>query len=69
MEWLFLLEHDNVLAANDAFVRLNTYMRGAKYPVVSGLYFTRGYPSEPLVYRGRGNSLLRRLEGRRPGNV
>ncbi len=56
MEWLFLLEHDNVLASSDAFVRLNTYMRDAKYPVVSGLYFTRGYPSEPLIYRGRGNS-------------
>lgn len=53
-EWLFLLEHDNVLPP-DAFVRLNQYMLASDVPVVSGLYFTRGYPSEPLVYRGRGN--------------
>ena len=30
-------------------------MLAGDVPVVSGLYFTRGYPSEPLVYRGRGN--------------
>lgn len=54
-EWLFLLEHDNVIP-NNTFIVLNEYMRQAKYPVVSGLYFTKGYPSEPILYRGRGNS-------------
>lgn len=54
-EWLFLLEHD-VLIEPDCFIRLNDYMREAKVPVVSGLYFTRSRPSEPLIYRGRGNS-------------
>jgi hypothetical protein len=37
-------------------LRFNDYMRKAEYPVVSGLYFTRSDPAEPMVYRGRGNS-------------
>ena len=55
-EWLFLLEHDVVLPDN-TLVALNEYMRDAKYPVVSGLYYSRSRPSEPLVFRGRGNSV------------
>lgn len=55
MEWLFLLEHDVVIPP-DTFVRLNRYMREATAPVVSGLYFGRSAPSEPMVFRGRGNS-------------
>lgn len=54
-EWLLLVEHD-VLLPPDAFVRFNEYMRGEQYPVVSGLYFSRSRPSEPLIYRGRGTS-------------
>ncbi len=54
-EWLFLLEHDNIIP-QDCFVRLNEYMREKKVPVVSGLYYTRSRPSEPILYRGRGNS-------------
>lgn len=54
-EWLFLLEHD-VLLPPDGFIRLNEYMREKRYPVVSGLYYTRSKPSEPLIYRGRGTS-------------
>ena len=54
-EWLLLIEHDNVLPP-DAFVRFNRYMREEKVPIVSGLYYTKSVPSEPLVFRGRGNS-------------
>jgi hypothetical protein len=54
-EWLLFLEDDTIPPA-DAFVRFNDYMRDGKYPVVSGLYFTRSEPAEPMVYRGRGNS-------------
>lgn len=52
-EWLLLIEHDNVLPP-DAFKRWNKYMLERKVPVVSGLYYTRSRPSEPLIYRGRG---------------
>jgi hypothetical protein len=31
-------------------------MNKGDIPVVSGLYFTRSDPAEPMVYRGRGNS-------------
>jgi hypothetical protein len=54
-EWLFLHE-DDVMLPPDAFIKINEYMRKADVPVVSGLYYTKSRPSEPLVYRGRGNS-------------
>lgn len=53
VEWLFLIEHD-VIMPEDCLVRLNNYMRRADVPVVSGVYFTRAYPSEPMVFRGMG---------------
>lgn len=54
-EWLWLLEHDNVLPER-AFLMMNKYMREKKVPVVSGLYFTKSVPPEPLLYRGDGHS-------------
>jgi hypothetical protein len=54
-EWLLLIEHDVILPP-DGFIRFNAYMREAKHPVVSGLYFTRSIPSEPILFRGRGTS-------------
>jgi hypothetical protein len=56
-EWLLLYEHD-VLPPPDAFVKLNRWMREATAPVVSGLYFYRSFPSEPLVFRGRGTGVF-----------
>ncbi len=55
-EWLLLVEHDTILPP-DAFVRFNQYMREETTPVVSGLYYSRSRPSEPLVFRGRGTSV------------
>ncbi len=54
-EWCLFLEHDVILPP-DAFIRFNDYIRECKVPVMSGLYYTRSRPSEPLIYRGRGNS-------------
>lgn len=54
-EWCLLVE-DDVCLPPDAFIRFNEYMRKADIPVVSALYYTKSQPSEPLVYRGRGNS-------------
>jgi hypothetical protein len=54
-EWLFLHE-DDVLIPPDLFLKLNDYMREGEIPVISGLYYTKSEPSEPVVYRGRGNS-------------
>jgi len=54
-DWLLLIE-DDVVIPPDCFLKMNTYMREAKVPVVSGLYYSKSNPSEPLVYRGRGNS-------------
>jgi len=54
-EWLFLLEHD-VMLPPDGLIRINDYIRREKVPVVSGLYYTRSRPAEPLIFRGRGTS-------------
>lgn len=60
-EWLLLIEHDNVIPP-DTFIRLNQYIQEEKVPVVSGLYYTRSRPSEPLVYRGRGTGVYKDFE-------
>ena len=63
-EWLLLWE-DDVMPPNDAFLKLNEYMLQAEegnssaVPVVSGLYFTKGTYSEPILYRGHGNGCFR----------
>ncbi len=54
-EWLLQIDHDVVLPC-DAFLRINDYMLKGEVPFLSGLYFTKSKPSEPIIYRGRGNS-------------
>lgn len=53
-EWVLYIEDDNVMPP-DTFRRMNEYMIEGKIPVVSGLYFTKSQPPEPIVYRGSGN--------------
>jgi len=52
-EWMLLYEHDTI-PRPDALIRLAEYMKRKDTPVISGLYFTRSLPSEPLIYRGLG---------------
>lgn len=54
-EWLLFIDHDVVLPPT-FFTSINDYMLKGKIPIVGGLYFTKSIPSEPLIYRGRGNS-------------
>jgi hypothetical protein len=44
-----------VLIPDNTLVILNQYMLDAKIPVISGLYYSRSRPSNPLIFRGRGN--------------
>jgi hypothetical protein len=53
-DWVLFWE-DDVVAPYDAYLQLNKYMISEDYPVVSGLYFTKGAYSEPILYRGIGN--------------
>jgi hypothetical protein len=57
-EWLFFIDHDTIIPP-DTFLRMNDYMLSKEVPIVSGVYFTRSLPSEPLVYRGRGTSYFK----------
>lgn len=52
-EWLLMIE-DDTIPPPEMFVKINNYMLEGKEPVVSGVYFTKSEPSEPLIYRGRG---------------
>lgn len=54
-EWMLFIE-DDVILPPDAFVKFNRYMRSERYPIVSGLYFSKSKPSDPLVFRGKGTS-------------
>lgn len=53
-EWLLLWE-DDVLPPFDALMKFNQHMIDNTAPLVSGLYFSKGEPTWPLVFRGRGN--------------
>ena len=55
-QWLLLLEHDVVIPP-DTLLRFNEYITQAEVPIVSGLYYTRSFPAQPLVFRGRGNGV------------
>jgi len=55
-EWILFYE-DDIMPPPDAYMKLNEYIRAENTPVVSGLYYTRARPSEPLVFRGRGDSV------------
>lgn len=53
-EWLFFLDTDTI-PPGDLLLRLNQYVQTKEVPIVSGLYYHKGMPSLPLVFRGRGN--------------
>lgn len=54
-EWLFFIDHD-VLMPPNTYQKYNDYMLKRDVPIWGGLYFTKSVPSEPLIYRGLGNS-------------
>lgn len=52
-EWFLSIEDDNIIPQG-ALIKINEYMIKADIPVVSGLYFTKSVPPEPILYRGTG---------------
>lgn len=50
-----LLYEDDVLPPANALILLEEHMAEKKYPLVSGIYFSKSHPTWPLVFRGRGN--------------
>jgi hypothetical protein len=57
-DWLFFIDHDVCLPHN-TILRFNERISKGGVPIFGGLYFAKGIPSEPLVYRGLGNSFYR----------
>jgi hypothetical protein len=54
-EWLFFIDHD-VIPPPDMLLKWNNRILDGKLPLWGGLYFTKSFPAEPLVYRGRGTT-------------
>jgi len=52
-DWLLLIE-DDTCPPPDALIRVNDYIKKGDIPVVSGLYYQKAVPTEPLIYRGGG---------------
>jgi hypothetical protein len=52
-DWFLSWEDDNIPPLN-ALVKINEYIIKKDTPVVSGLYFTKSVPPEPILYRGMG---------------
>lgn len=52
-KWFLSWEDDN-LPPLDALIKVNQYIIKGDIPVVSGLYFTKSEPPEPMIYRGMG---------------
>jgi hypothetical protein len=52
-QWLITHE-DDVILPIDAFVKMDRYISKGDIPIVSGLYFAKAMPPQPLVFRGRG---------------
>jgi hypothetical protein len=57
-DWVIYIEDDNVIPP-ETIRKFNEYMLDGKIPVVSGVYFTKSVPAEPLIYRGSGNGHFR----------
>jgi hypothetical protein len=58
VEWLMFIE-DDVLVPPNLLLRLSEYMEEGKTPIISGLYYSKGNPSEPLIFRGRGTGVYK----------
>lgn len=52
-DWFLSWEDDNLPPLN-ALVKVNEYIIKNDVPIVSGLYFTKSVPPEPILYRGTG---------------
>ncbi len=52
-DWFLSWEDDNLPPLN-ALIKVNEYIIRRDTPIVSGLYFTKSVPPEPIMYRGLG---------------
>jgi len=52
--WLLIIE-DDVIVPHNLFVKVSEYMDKGDIPIVSGLYYLKASPTQPLIFRGRGN--------------
>ena len=54
VEWLLIIE-DDVCIPPTCYVKMGAYMDKGDIPVVSGLYYLKGEPTVPLIFKGNGN--------------
>jgi hypothetical protein len=54
VEWILIIE-DDVIIPPDCFLKMTEHMIANDKPIVSGLYYLKANPTQPLIFRGRGN--------------
>ena len=54
VDWLVIIEDDVILPPN-CFLKFLEWQKKGTCPVVSGIYYTKASPADPLVFRKRGN--------------
>jgi hypothetical protein len=55
-DYLLLIEDDVIIPGN-IMLRCSEWITHGKFPIVSGLYNLKAIPTEPMVFRGRGNGV------------
>jgi len=53
LEWMLCIEDDVIIPPN-CFSKMSEYMQEGKIPIISGLYYLKGSPTQPIIFRGRG---------------
>lgn len=54
VKWLVVIE-DDVLIPPNFMLMMSEHIDQGDVPIVSGLYYTKSEPAQPLIFRGRGN--------------
>lgn len=52
-EWLLLIE-DDVVVPPELYIKMRDWMDKDETPIVTGLYYVKGNPRAPMIFRGRG---------------
>lgn len=61
VKWLLIIE-DDVIVPHNLFVKMAEYMDKEDTPIVSGLYYLKASPTQPLMFRGRGNGAFTKFK-------
>ena len=59
-DWLLFIDHD-VLVTPNLHIWVRSHVENPISPVIGGLYYVKGTPAEPLIYRGNGDGAYKKF--------